>query len=340
MPYLLGSASQNSPGRLGRFQALNRSLTQSEAALYFKEGVAEADRNASQTPFYSSNFGGGSDNWANAENATVSGNVDGPGGQNDWLEIKSSISTNGQHRARGGVYLPAGKRTKIPLTYFIPNTNSACDGLRFYLSDGGSQAVGDIQAVVNQVTTIQLDVIPGVSSRLFLVMVDGTSNSFAALDDVVYIKGVDFVNIGQTARLTPADIQLTPGQWLESVNKAHVFLPNGARAQEPKRTGMLYGTNTFSSSAIGQPLQNVDWHIVPADAGVTLRMKATVSATFNIGDGVDVDRYAAAVTIGTDWTNITIANPASDGTNRKIVITPTASYSGVVTTAARVDLLN
>jgi hypothetical protein len=147
--------------------------------------------------------------------------------------------------------------------------------------------------------------------------------------------------VGQTASLQPTGIQLAPGQWIDQhPNAKHVIIPDGARLADQKLEGVLRGRNIFSASTTGQHMIGANLNALPLNARLTLSAIATVSGTFDIGDGVDQDRYAAGVTIGTTWSNITMLTRFHDATNRKIVLTPTSSYTGTVTSAARVERLS
>lgn len=347
MAYFQGSAVAGSAGRLAEFSALNRSMTQAEHVLYFKEGVAVADRGASQVPVYESDFSAGVDGWSLTNGATITGNVDGIDGQNDWLQITGGGATN-SGAIKSISAIAQGRNAKVKIRVHVAATNVDCNGIVLFLltAAGGSISNAGRQYLSPGIGATADYIVErkALFSALGQVNVRLSNNDSATPSvtsgDTVYIKFVEVNQIGLTSQLAPESIQLTPGQWLESVNKSHVILPNGARVQEPKTSGVVRGVNTFSASDVGQPLNNVDLPILPSsEVALTLRCKATVEATFNIGDGVDADRYAAGVTIGTDWTPITLLKLSHDGTNRKIVITPTASYSGVVTTAARVDLL-
>lgn len=142
-----------------------------------------------------------------------------------------------------------------------------------------------------------------------------------------------------TADYSPSGIQLTPGQWLDRANNKHAVLPTNLRQDQLKTSGVLRGVNTWAAATTIQHIVGVDAPAVPANSAIRLRARATVSGTFNIGDGVDVERYGAGVTIDTGWTDIALLTSFPDGTNRDLTLTPTASYSGTVTSSVTVEAL-
>ena len=85
--------------------------------------------NGGHRQFYLSDFSVGTDVFVLWGNATLTGNIDGIGGQNDTLRITRNASTNGFASAyyRGGVaYAFIGSRVNISFDYYIPATNTEC----------------------------------------------------------------------------------------------------------------------------------------------------------------------------------------------------------------------
>ena len=172
---------------------------------------------------------------------------------------------------------------------------------------------------------------------------DGRLARHIAIDSALTLSGLadmyaGVLPSGITSDHKPSAIQLSPGQWLESENDAHALIPEGMSQGQYKTQGQLRGSNTWSADDALQYI-GADFTLMPANAVFTLYAKASVSADFNIGDQTDADRYAAAETIGTEWEPVATLKQTSDGTNRKLTITPTASYTGTVETMWKIEIV-
>lgn len=323
MAYLFGDANNASAGKMGGFMAMNRCPSLAEAIEIANGVVSEVDRGASEVASTSWS-------WQNAagtmEALTTSG-----------TDITSAVNSSGigivcnssADSVLGGPF-EIGHRYRVECDLAV---NSGTVRVRiaptFDLSAGGMEQIASVTSAQNGRFVIEF--VPRVKGSFFGFYND-TSFNFSA-------SNFKAQKIGITADLPPSSLQLAPGQWLdESGNKGHVLLPDGMRMGESKTEGRLFAENTFDSSTTGQPIC-ADVPVLPADYQVTLMMKASVSGDFNIGDGSDEDYYAAGVTIGTDWEPVALLKHASDGTNRKIVITPTSSYDGTVSTKVKVERL-
>lgn len=342
--YLLGSETQPSVGRLGRFRKFNRASTQAEKAARFMAGVAEADRGASQINRItgdSANFEGGTvGSWvANSQGGSVSANSTTPIAGTFDLQITTTTSdTAGGNLSLGAV--AAGQRFLIAFDYIATGGTWQ---VSFRTSTSGS---GPILAGTNIETSGSI-VADGVVRRCFIdrlftdsgtprLMLRNTAGSI----QTIRIDNVQFERIGNTVDLSPSSIQLAPGQWLEnSGNKGHVHIPDGCRLFNPETDGQVRGANTWAASDTLQYITGVDAPVLPLNATLTLLAKASASATFDLGDGVDQDRYGVGVTIGTEWAPVMLAKYSHDATNRDLTIKPTESYTGTVETVWKVEVV-
>jgi hypothetical protein len=341
--HLLGSGVQGSVGRMGRFQHFNRAMTSAERTALFQAGVAEADRGASNTIINTMNFSAGVDGWAANSGVALTGNQDAIGGEDDWLKIERTGAIDGVRVTKamltaGKNYSISGMKINNPggvtrwFGVFIgdtPTLGGSTPATAFVEIPAGSTAVLSFPSGRIAATTT-MTVGPTLNTGIFW--------SAVPTGTVFYVKGMVTKQIGNTVNLSPTGIQLAPGQWLDSSgNKSHVHLPDGTRLLNPATQGQVRGTNTWSASDTLQYVNGVNSNILPNNVILTLYAKATVSGTFDLGDGSDQDRYGAGVTIGTTWAPVTTLLPTHDGTNRKLTVKPTASYSGTVETTWRVE---
>jgi len=353
--YLLGSATERSNGRVGGLRKWNRAPSLEEAIAIAKAGPAESDRGASVVPVYESDFSAGVGGSTGELRASVTGNET-IGGEGGWL--KCTVTADGSASvAIGGVgsfpnnqYRTNKSRLKIGYKVYLPSTNAAGSGFFVGPSSTATGRVYNINPVVagfssglkieatDQVVTVLAETTGIISDGAIHNAIIGWLIG-GVTGDVFYVKEVFGAVLGNTVDLAPSSIQLAPGQWLDSANGKHWHIPDGFRLGRPRTTGQLRGVNTWDNDVTPQPLNGADLNCIPADAEVTIRAKVGAgSHDFDIGDGVDGDRYAAAVTIGTDWTPIPLDKiaSASDGTYRKIVFKPTTAFDGTLTTSVRV----
>ena len=338
MAYLFGDANNASAGKMGGFMAMNRCPSLADAIEIANGVVSEVDRGGSQVRVYEGDFSSGTDGFIYVSGGAIAGNINGIGGEDNWCRLTRTAGTAGRTTATRDSSLSVGYQHKGSVKFYNPEASTVYIG--WYTGSGypaGGTAADDyVEVPAGSSAVLNISFLSSDDAITFSVCgADGVITNMSS-GQIFYFKDVSVNQTGITADLPPSSLQLAPGQWLdESGNKAHVLLPDGMRVGEAKTEGVLFAENEFAASAIGQPIC-ADVPVLPADYQVTLMMKATVEATFNLGDGSDDDYYAAGVTIGTDWEPVTLLKHASDGTNRKIVITPTASYDGTVSTAVKV----
>lgn len=355
MAYLQGDAIAGCPGRLGRFRGGNRAMTAAEMASLYTAGVSQGDRGASVVPLYESNDISTFTTKANVTITPASSTA--PDGSGDAVLVqvtasaattlsRSVVSLSGHAEFR--IYAKQSSGANQANRFALRNNTTALDLISILLNyaDGTYTALTLRDGCTIKVVPaaegfweITLTAPPAFMSRgatiigyACFVGAPETAGE-AALLWVPRIK-----SIGQTIDLQPSAIQLVPGQWLEAANSQHLILPDSTRQKQHKTAGQVRGVNTWSASPALQYI-GANANILPANAVLTLYAKATVSTTFNIGDQTDVDRYGATVTIGTEFAPVAVLKHGSDGTNRKLTITPTASYTGTVTTMWRVEMV-
>ena len=338
--YALGTSSTRTAGRIKRWGILNYAPSVAQALDFYINGPSYADRGASQTPAYASNFSAGVDGWANNLNTVVAGNVDSIGGEDDWLSVRAD-STNGQHRFIKSITGLAGKNSTLLVTYYIPAINTNVTAIAM----SGSTTV---LSVVGTKTTVLVDV-NSIIDGPFMYLLKGASYSYAGAgsptDDIVYIKAVEIKYVGATLALEPEGIQPAPGQWLDSSgNKNHAMQPAaGSSIALYKNDFEFRWTNTWTASSAAQYIGGQNQSVLTAkhciDTWETRATETTSVQNLEGGDGSDVDRFVAAFTPTTAPVNQTLANRISDGTNLKLVYTPAGSATMTIETIIKGHLL-
>lgn len=157
----------------------------------------------------------------------------------------------------------------------------------------------------------------------------------------VAVDNVKITELGCTLDLNAEDAQSDTGQIFDRANKNHALLPASAAKVIPKRmTGSVRGTNTWAASSSTQYVVGTNQHHLPASAAFTVMdIIASGSVTVHIGDGTDVDRFGASIALSAGRNRVTLATPFVDGTNLKLTLTPTGSFTGTLETTAQFIVL-
>jgi hypothetical protein len=327
--YVSGSESERVASNTQAARLFNRALTSAEVLSLSINGVALADRGASQTPVYTSDFSAGVDSWTTITNVTVTGNVDSIDGQDDWLEVEKTvtsgamrisraITTSGTRTIKGRIFNPVGSG----ITHFrIANDSDAGGDLvstTFALAEG--QAIDIVRTFVADST----------SPLSVRVVNSNGSNGTAAVGAKFYIKNWVVNNAGLTSELLASNAQSNTGQIFDtSGNKNHALLPaSGATVvgRPVSQTREVRWTNTWAGTNELQYIGGVNQAILPANAYIDSIIGTVSGATPHdiiIGDGSDADRYVTITTgLAAGTTSFTLANRTTDGTNLKLTVDP------------------
>jgi hypothetical protein len=265
-------------------------------------------------------------------NATVTGNIDGIGGQNNWLEVVSNGSPSGG--ARRTITLSAGsKNWRNAFLIFIPSTNVTCTQVRVSTQNSGSNVRSD-------------SVVPALDTAFGAAYVFTTTTDFNQLFfqfqnsagsvasntnlDKFYIRSIELKQIGLTSELIASNAQSNTGQIFDtSGNKNHALLPaSGATVvgRPVSQTREVRWTNTWAGTNELQYIGGVNQAILPANAYIESIIGTVSGATPHdiiIGDGSDTDRYVTITTgLAAGTTNFALAARTTDGTNLKLTVDP------------------
>jgi len=202
-----------------------------------------------------------------------------------------------------------------------------------------------VQVVEGSWQTATLKTNPGNNNNLRIAgftTADGVSFDSLLSGKAIYFKNFSVKSIGCTLQLESENLQPVPGQWLEP-NGHHAKLPAaGCTLMQPERDGLIEWTNTWSASSAGQYVGGINENIFPSD---NIRIEwirfetETTGVNITLGDQSDTDRYVESVALENE---LDVSSPAKrnhDGTNLKLVITPSGSYTGSIKTTVKYTLV-
>jgi len=310
----------------------NRALDADDVSYLYKYGVHPADRWGSMTSLATGNNYTFSDDVANATefNSTYTVQV--------TSAITATVASNVLAIVSGGI----GKKG-LTFTDFTTNSqvrvnfNITAISETWYLYDydGANLIVLDTITSVGVYDAV-LTFSGGYGLRLFTETLGGSITIDGS-------TGFNIIPLGATLALEPENIQLSPGQWLDAANNHHAKLPEeGTSLIRPQSDGEIRWTNTWAASSAGQYLGGINEDIFPSDK---IRIEwisiqtATTGVNITIGDQTDTDRYVESVALAEEMDISSPAHRNHDGTNLKLVITPSGTYTGSITTVIKYTLI-
>jgi hypothetical protein len=326
-----GTTTTRTAGSLQASRLFNRALTAAEVLDLSINGVALADRGASQTPILTSDFSAGVSSFT-GNAGTVTGNIDSIGGENDWLRLVVDATLDSHFARRASTLITANTRFRISYKYYLPSGQSNVDGVGLHINSGAT-LVGAINTITNTTTTVTADVLIGNAvSDLRFYAYDGANTVFqdAGGDDLFYIKSLTVTKLGVTSELIASNAQSDTGQIFDtSGNKNHALLPaSGATVvgRPVSQTREVRWTNTWAGTNELQYIGGVNQAILPSNAYIESIVGTVSGATPHdiiVGDGSDADRYVTITTgLAAGTTTFTLASRTTDGTNLKLTVDP------------------
>jgi hypothetical protein len=309
----------------------NRALTAAEVLDLSINGVALADRGASQTPVYESDFSVDANGWTAIALSSIVGNIDGIGGQDNWLRGTLN-ATNTQH-AMLISNLVIGQSYSITGLCYIPSSNAATVAIS--VRDGVSVSLTAV-AALDAATAFSTGQFTATTNSLRLYARNsGGSTTVSGSGDVMYVKDVVITRLGCTSELLASNAQSDTGQIFDtSGNKNHALLPaSGATVvgRPVSQTREVRWTNTWAGTNELQYIGGVNQAILPANAYIESIVGTVSGATPHdiiVGDGSDTDRYVTITTgLAAGTTNFALAARTTDGTNLKLTVDPDTDCS-------------
>lgn len=326
--YSMGTSAVRTAGITTGDIIFNCALSATEVLDLYRNGIAEADKWGSQTAVY--NYVGTSGHGDfSTRNVSVTSN-ESIGGRNALKILGTAVID--LHAAQGPATILPTKKYVVSYDYYVPSTNTNCDGFCFYGDHYTKILIDNQSAVKDTWTSVSVEIVSN-HNKLGFALLDGTNAGFSANDEYIGITNYIVKEIGATLALLPEGIQPAPGQWLDaSTNKLHAMQPaSGSSLIRSKLDFEFRSTNTWTASAAAQYIGGVNQNCVTTKHLITEIISRTTVTTdvenIEIGDGSDADRYVAAVTPTAAPLVHTLTNRINDGTNLKLVVTPAAEVT-------------
>ncbi len=234
-------------------------------------------------PVYSSDFSAGTDTWG-ANGVTLTGNIDGIGGQDNNLRVVVDSST-GVHIASRAAGLPRSKRVRVTADFYRPASNTVVTGVlwqHFNQSNTPPAADRTVQLPADTWTTLSVEIedLAAVGSNgaiaWYLCNASGAFTFAGNGTDLIYIRNVVVTRLGAIIDL---DFGVGVG------GQAHDLSGNGFHATliapyehvSPRREGQVrHSTSTSGNTQIAAG--------IPANARITsITAWAANPVTLSIG---------------------------------------------------------
>jgi hypothetical protein len=318
---------------LGASLLFNRALTAAEVLDLSINGPALADRGASQTPVYESDFSAGVDGWTGAS-MDVLGNVDGIDGVDNVLSATCS-STGSSRRITKTVSITDGARYSISFSVNFPVGNDRADSFLMWNQSGApltTTSLAQTDVAKGSWQTFYFEFVASGSATAIRIYTGGSASTAATttLGDIMYVSSFELKQIGITSELIASNAQSDTGQILDSSgNKNHALLPaSGATVvgRPVSQTREVRWTNTWDGTNELQYIGGVNQAIIPANAYIESIVGTVSGATPHdiiVGNGSDTNRYVKITTgLAAGTTNFALAARTTDGTNLKLTVDP------------------
>jgi hypothetical protein len=277
---------------------------------------------------YTSDFSAGVDGWSPTSAVTIAGNIDGIGGEDNWLRVTRTAAGSGLITVdtKLGVIAPS-KNNRLSIKFHNPVGSGIT-----HLGIGGYGASGVV--AISEGNTATLNIPYFIASSATFVTITARDAAGVAVNvangSIYYFKEVVSGVNGLTSELLASNAQSNTGQILDSSgNKNHAMLPaSGATVvgRPVSQTREVRWTNTWAGTNELQYIGGVNQAIIPANAYIESIIGTVSGATPHdiiIGDGSDTDRYVTITTgLAAGTTSFTLASRTTDGTNLKLTVDP------------------
>jgi hypothetical protein len=311
----------------------NRALTAAEVLELSINGPALADRGASQTPVYESDFSAGVDGHIDPANVNHVGDIDGIDGQDNWLRL-TKLTNNGAMWTKRPSTLLQGSRYNYSLKVNNGTGDTRYYGLFNRLAAPVSfdtQSNVFVEVAAGATALLALNNFVAAGDDLYIMQTNSSGEATNTTNgDIYYVREKTATQIGLTSELLASNAQSDTGQIFDtSGNKNHALLPaSGATVvgRPVSQTREVRWTNTWAGTNELQYIGGVNQAILPANAYIESIIGTVSGATPHdiiIGDGSDTDRYVTITTgLAAGTTSFTLANQTTDGTNLKLTVDP------------------
>jgi hypothetical protein len=321
--FSLTSSTVRSAGNFQLARLFNRALTSAEVLSLSINGVALADRGATQTERVTNgSFDSDITSW------TVGGNITAAfsSGEAEINLNGAYTSTSGNWFFQGSIFSDTSKR------YTLEFDATHISGAGSLVATSGFKLITVITAAANggvktryKITFVPIDLTGSAINLDRLAFSGGTATTATWKIDNVTVK-----QTGITSEILASNAQSDTGQIFDtSGNKNHALLPaSGATVvgRPVSQTREVRWTNTWDGTNELQYIGGVNQAILPANAYIESIVGTVSGATPHdiiIGDGSDTDRYVTITTgLAAGTTNFALAARTTDGTNLKLTVDP------------------
>jgi hypothetical protein len=312
----------------------NRALSAAEVLSLCVNGPALADIGASQVSSISGDAQNGTSTRAFS---SFTGTATGFSG-----EIPFSHAT--QRIAGWPVAVSVGQKFRIKGSFSRSNFGTGVFVVGMSASSSDNTPVSSSLIFSNE-SSGDFDVILTATATGNFVVGFRVSATGASDTSTVDVTNVSVQRVGITGQWNAQDAQSNTGQVFDSSgNGNHALLPAagatviGRPLSAPRR---IEWRNTWAATSELQYVGGVNQAILENRTGFIVHdiFNTGSSVDVNIGDGSSATRFASGVTLAAGPNRVTLATPFTDGTNRKLTITPTASFTGSLITSATYQLV-
>jgi hypothetical protein len=316
--YISGSSAARIACSYKSARLFNRALTSAEVLDLSINGVALADRGASQTTPISGDALNGT---STRSFANFVGTATGFSG-----EISSNLNTA---RIVGwSITVAAGQRFSISGNFARADYGTGTFRTSILASRSDNSPKSNEVTFVGDSGAFNDELIATESGSFIIGFFANASN--ATETATFEATNVSIKQVGLTSELIASNAQSNTGQIFDtSGNKNHALLPaSGATVvgRPVSQTREVRWTNTWAGTNELQYIGGVNQAILPANAYIESIVGTVSGATPHdiiIGDGSDTDRYVTITTgLAAGTTTFTLANRTTDGTNLKLTVDP------------------
>lgn len=251
------------PATILSARAFNYALSDSDVKEYSRGAATKyADIVSSNDPTYTQDTSSGVDGWT-VSNGTVDGNIDSIGGENDTLRLTVNGVSTSHALTQTGVFT-VGKGYRLTGKVYISSANSHLDGIRIVNGSSSAVVLLDLQSQstdtwIDFSTEFVASGTPTNPDRLLVYALDGSTSTVhdSGADDVLYLKNVQVLEIGETASYLPTSA--TENIWEDCSGLSNHAVNNNATLLTPSLQE-TYTTNQelVSSRAMNGPAYYFD----------------------------------------------------------------------------------
>ena len=182
---------------------------------------------------YTSDFSSGTDSWNSPwSTATVAGNIDSIGGQNDNLRVTID-SSGASHNARKVVSgIVTGKKYRVEYDYYVPSANANVTGFGVYNS---GVYVSALQNRTQDAWTRDSFTSDSLATTFDWYLYNGTSSSFTGNgSDVIYIRNVRVTQIGSVIDVRAENYNQSANKLIDVTANNFVGVGSGVTILSPR----------------------------------------------------------------------------------------------------------